>query len=255
MPDCVVYWLFDASCRSPKTHGYVGVSRDWSRRVGEHRRSRQFPEFKSKIIFSGTLDACLREERRLRPRPSIGWNNGAAGAPCLAHSERTRERMRLAHVGKKFTMAHRRKISAALTGKRRTPEHLANSSKALKGKNIGNQHARGYRHTEATKNKISRSLRGRKRSPESLAKASEKLKGRAFTAEHRAKLSAAAKRRRVSVQTRKHLSRLFKGRQFSKVTRKRISEGVERAKARKRAEQEQANDDHGQNRRGDRHCA
>jgi hypothetical protein len=71
---CVVYWLFDDSCICMQRHGYIGISTRYPIRLRSHRRSGRLPDnFKSTILFEGTVIECRALEFQLRPRFNIGW--------------------------------------------------------------------------------------------------------------------------------------------------------------------------------------
>src|SRR5262252_4204141 len=83
----VVYWLYDASCRDIRRHGYVGACTRLDSRLRTHRRA--FGTYKSaigvpanfkvKIVFAGSIKECQALEAQLRPDTHIGWNNKRGG--------------------------------------------------------------------------------------------------------------------------------------------------------------------------------
>jgi hypothetical protein len=93
--------------------------------------------------------------------------------------------------GRRFSPAHRSKISAALKGKSFTAEHCAKMSAALKGKPSPPRKPRTAEHCAA----LSAAHKGKHHSAEARAKMRIAHKGKRLTAEHRAKISAALKGR------------------------------------------------------------
>jgi NUMOD3 motif len=172
-----VYWLFDVTCSIPQTEGYVGVTNNMVRRLREHRRKRS--GFQSAILLEGSDEECFSLERDLRPRPSIGWNNGAGGpdARKSGHSAETRARIGKGaegntHMrGKKQSLETRAKISAALKGRK----GHAPSAAFLASRPVA-PHT-GHKHSDASKKKMNETHRerpslgfvGRKHSEETKA--------------------------------------------------------------------------------------
>lgn len=75
--ECLVYWIYDDTCSSPKRHGFVGQTSSPKREILRARK--RFKVTKFKILFRGTREECLAVEAKLRPRPGIGWNPHAGG--------------------------------------------------------------------------------------------------------------------------------------------------------------------------------
>jgi NUMOD3 motif-containing protein len=118
-----------------------------------------------------------------------------AGRTFAPHSEVTKRKMSLAHIGKLRSVAHRANLSAALRGKVKGPLD------------------------EATKAKLSAALKGKAKSLEHNRKVGDANRGKIRTAETRAKLSAAWDRRRltpVSQETKYRMSAGHK-RRFEKI--------------------------------------
>ena len=74
---CILYWIHDATCHSPSTHGYVGITAHEARRKGAHLRKRPHATFT--ILFKGTRRDCLAHEQRHRPERHMGWNRQRGG--------------------------------------------------------------------------------------------------------------------------------------------------------------------------------
>lgn len=113
----VVYWLYDETCNDPWNSGYVGVTSDPRMRFYRHKKSKRFPEdTQIKIIFEGSEQECLEQEKNYRPAPFMGWNiaDGGGMPPNLKgrkHRPESITKMK-AISRRKFTEADR--IKAAL---------------------------------------------------------------------------------------------------------------------------------------------
>lgn len=83
-------------------------------------------------------------------------------------TEATRERLRLAHLGKKLSLETRLKMRASAKGKIRSPEHCANLSLVKTG----------TIHSEATRQKISATQKGRTQSKSTIQKRQRSMRGR-----------------------------------------------------------------------------
>ena len=115
---------------------------------------------------------------RLKKGITLVWPKGKI---C---SQETREKLRLANLGKKQSAETCAKRGAALKGRVFSPEHRARISAALTGK----------RASDETRARMRAGMKGRPGHPmsdENKAALSRANKGRALSAAHRAKLSAA----------------------------------------------------------------
>lgn len=74
---------------------------------------------------------------------------GGEGVVGLIHSDETRERMRISHMGKEVSALSREKISIALTGRKHTEAAKEKMSVA----STGNTYTRGHKRTEESKEK------------------------------------------------------------------------------------------------------
>lgn len=112
---CVVYWLYNNRCICPWRHGYIGISRNWLKRLKRHRTNRG--DFQWKHFFTGSVEDCMTIERQLRPRPGIGWNEapgGEYGGGSAPKKEQTRELMRQAALHRYTDPAERERTSAVV---------------------------------------------------------------------------------------------------------------------------------------------
>jgi hypothetical protein len=157
----LVYWLYDISCSWPQSEGYVGVTNNLRRRLREHRRRRK--GFDVAVLFAGSDIECFTVERELRPRPSIGWNNGAGGPDGRksGHSEETRKKIGVGALGRQH-----------MRGKKLTLEHRANISAGNKGRKTSNETRAKLRASWAGGQRIP-GMSGRKHSEETKARMRE----------------------------------------------------------------------------------
>jgi hypothetical protein len=155
------------------TQGYIGVSKNPSYRLWEHRNdvktnnhcnqhlSRAIKKYSDKlvqtIVFEGEKDVCYTYEEELRPTKNIGWNNNKGG-DCPPSAK-----------GRILTQDHKDKIGKANAGRvyvcsEETKQKISSSTK---GKTLTEDHkqkvkeARKYQiFTEETKKKLSESHKG-----------------------------------------------------------------------------------------------
>lgn len=126
----VVYWLYNEFCTDPMIHGYVGITNNLPRRLGQHRKRKRIPDnFQWKILFEGTRDECLQEELRLRPDCFVGWNVVVGGRNSgrefgYKHKPETIEKIRQNRFGFVVSKDTKEKISQTLTG-----GHLSETTK------------------------------------------------------------------------------------------------------------------------------
>jgi len=150
-------------------------------------------------IFSRDLterDALALEVERIAHWRSItcdlvNYTNGGEGASGAKCSDVTKEKLRLANVGKKLSEETKEKISKALKRVDRSnwpirtlsSEHKAKISEGGKGRNVSEETRSKI--SAAQKGKFRPELIGRKISDEGL----ERMKNMVFTEEHRRKIS------------------------------------------------------------------
>ena len=85
-----VYWIHLPDHTDMYSQGYVGVSKNPTRRLQEHKNStdnkhlsRALKKYADAaiqtILFSGDSESCYLYEEHLRPTPNIGWNINKGG--------------------------------------------------------------------------------------------------------------------------------------------------------------------------------
>jgi len=91
MQYCSVYWIRHKDHTDAYSQGYVGISVNVVQRWREHKTKDTNPHIGNaikkygwdnlikEVIFSGTLEACLKLENMLRPKIHIGWNISIGG--------------------------------------------------------------------------------------------------------------------------------------------------------------------------------
>ena len=170
-----VYWLYDDNCICLERHGYVGISKNYLHRVGQHRSARRFP-WNSQVIFRGTQAECKRLENKLRPKRYIGWNIAVGGGKTrlgIFDSLTTRQMKSIAR--QRFLSSPQAKEILRIAGEK--------NSVIIKGRLI------------TWGDKIAKTLTGHVRTIASRAKQSASVKGRPKSAKWRDKASAIAESR------------------------------------------------------------
>jgi hypothetical protein len=86
-----VYWIHHKDHTDAYSQGYVGISVGAIQRWREHKSKDTNPHIGNaikkygwdnltkKVIFTGSLEACLKLENLLRPSEHIGWNISIGG--------------------------------------------------------------------------------------------------------------------------------------------------------------------------------
>ena len=150
---CVLYWLrderFEFAC--PFHHGYIGVSSRWPQRLHRHKSGKHFcaKNVCWQILYEGTEQGCLALEKKLRPRPYIGWNIAAGGGHLEGHlkgipkSLEWRAQMSITALERYCDPAEKEKTSKAV---RRGLKDIDRSG--------ANNHRFGTHMSEATKQKM-----------------------------------------------------------------------------------------------------
>ena len=146
---------------------------------------------------------------------------GGDGIQGLKHTEESREKMSLAHLGKTISKETREKIGAANRGKIYSQETREKISNALRSRPPYSQEtrekigaaSRGKSLSKEHREKISRANRGRTHSQETCEKIGRAHRGKTLSSEHRAKLSEVHKGRKGpphSEESRRKLSESHK---------------------------------------------
>lgn len=166
---------------------YVGKTiRSLSRRLGNHianakgnKHNKHLSNWiisilnKNKRPIIELLEECEysvwqeREKFWISQFPNlINLTEGGDGCLGFIHDDSTKEKLRMAMIGRKHTEEFKQNMSLRLKGKPLSEEHKANIGKANSGKKA----------TDATKKKLSESHKGIKQSEESRKKRSETIK-------------------------------------------------------------------------------
>ena len=166
---------------------YVGKTvRSLSRRLGNHianakgnKHNKHLSNWIIKILNDNKrpiielLEECEysvwqeREKFWISQFPNlINLTEGGDGCLGFIHDNLTKEKLRMAMIGRKHTEEFKQAMSLRLKGKPLSEEHKANIGKANSGKKA----------TDATKRKLSESHKGIKQSEESRKKRSETIK-------------------------------------------------------------------------------
>lgn len=177
-----VYWLYKDETDNIFKDGYVGISKNSKVRFYQHKK--RFGEFKTKIIFYGSLEQCLALEFQLRPTPGIGWNKACGGFEGyrLGHSKETINLIKLKRAtqiapmsGKSHSEAAKTKIKNSNIGKIRSNETKARIKIAKQNISIETRAkqaiaATGRKLSAEGKAKVSQALKNRIRNPETAEK-------------------------------------------------------------------------------------
>ena len=166
-----VYWIAPKDCTDPVTEGYIGISKEPSKRFRAH--TTDTAEVGSKVIRAyvaewgidsvkhvildsfETLEEAREAEKSYRPSANIGWNNKTGGgiAPdCTGRilDDETKEKIRQSNIATKstrtytnkykgttgrYTEAQRKHIGSFHKGKTITEEHRQAISEKISGGN------------------------------------------------------------------------------------------------------------------------
>ena len=137
-----VYWIRDPSHTDITCEGYVGVSKEFKKRIKthlkriktkDHENYKLIKNYNENVIIETVVisdeDSCYDLEFKLRPINNIGWNINAGGIkPPSQHGVK-----RIASYGKtwapmqgkKHSEATKLKMSNASKGKPKSEEHIA----------------------------------------------------------------------------------------------------------------------------------
>ena len=143
----LIYWIHGDQETNIETQGYVGITKDLTRRHKEHRRKHNF-------LFNRTVDVflygdkfyCKQVEKSLRPKRNIGLNIAEGGGlppnvKGIKRSDNTRQKIKDSMVG--------------FRGRKHSEETRLKMSMSKKGRP-------GRAQSEETKRKISMTQRSKK---------------------------------------------------------------------------------------------
>lgn len=122
---CYVYWIHLEEHDDPTTQGYIGYTKNFKRRMRDHRYSYStwqekkethnpclmqafdkygFENTIAEVIFAGDMDSAYEMEKLMRHKPYTGWNvvrGGKSGNVGISPSPEAIEKNRQAKLGKK----------------------------------------------------------------------------------------------------------------------------------------------------------
>lgn len=152
--------------------------------------------------------------------------NHASGGDsgCIVYDSATREKMRVARLGKKATPEARSNISKALTGRIVSQETRNRISAARNSEYAKNLEMFGYKRSPTTAEKIRRANLGKKHSDSTKAKQSAVKMGKKKSAETRARMSKAQKNKIISEAALARIREASANRVISEDTRLRMRE-------------------------------
>lgn len=155
-----LYWIKSAKFNNIWSEGYVGVSKNPTRRFLEHKQSRvnfiikaaykTYEDMCLEIIYEGSEEECLAAELLFRPTEYIGWNITKGGSyppekPALGKRWKIKDTSKYKKVK---SDTHKRNISLGQLGSKRSPlddewkRTISNSLSKLKWFNNGKENKR-----------------------------------------------------------------------------------------------------------------
>jgi hypothetical protein len=181
--------------RGPRAHSAHGRSEYWKRVVAKHGFQAEvvahWPTEEEAFLHERLLISCFSDMKLQLVNMTLG-GEGASGA---THSIETRQKMSLAHKGKKLppkSAAHRAKLAKAQTGKSPGNKGVSPSDEVRARLSLAKM---GRKIPLETRQKMSAAHMGRKKSPETRARMSVSRIGKPMSDATKAKLSALAKAR------------------------------------------------------------
>lgn len=173
-----VYWLHLKEHNNPHEQGYVGVSKNVSRRLEQHRHQKKnsilnnvfkkYGDIEVTILFIGDYDYCFEVEHIYRPTKEIGWNINEGGAKPpdvtgIKRSENTKKLISENNVGfkgKTHSEETKRKMSESRKKNGGRPQNEETKKKLSEiAKNRKFNPMKGRKHTEETRKLISQKMR------------------------------------------------------------------------------------------------
>ncbi len=173
-----VYWIHLKKHDNPYEQGYVGVSKNVSRRLEQHKSRKENPilnnifkkhkDVEVSILFVGTHEYCFEVEHQYRPQKEIGWNINEGGisppnATGIKRSEKTKKLISENNVGfkgkthseeTKRKMSESRKKNGGVPHSEETKKKLSEIAKSRTFNPM-----RGRKHSEETRKLISQKMR------------------------------------------------------------------------------------------------
>ena len=177
-----LYWAHHKTKHTDmQTQGYIGITKDLSIRIREHRNNKELGKFRnylrkysSSVIFEliqtfDTRKEASDAERLMRPHEGIGLNTAPGGdngtglmkpsdetkkklsIASQNMSDETKQKLREANLGKKMSPEAIEKTRQANLGRKRTPEQNKRNSESQKG----------IKHTKEAKKKMSDAKKGK----------------------------------------------------------------------------------------------
>lgn len=233
---------------SPSGRIYIGQSINIKERIQYHKRtlSKTQPRLYNSFVKYGVdahkfevVELCEKENLNEREKYYIKlfncFNNEnglnlMSGGLLSYPSDLSREKMRLAKLGKKRTPMSeetKKKIGDANKGKIRSNEQKLEMSLLRKGKPSG---SKGIKWDLESRRAWSETMTGVKRGVYKIRPEPRKNKGVQLSDEHKSKLSAIKKGKKLSETHVKNISNSNKGKKRSDETRARIKESWVRRK-------------------------
>jgi len=166
----LIYWIHSDQETNIETQGYVGITKNLTRRLKEHRRKPNFLDNRTVDVFLyGDKLYCKQIEKSLRPKRNIGLNVAEGGGlppnvKGIKRSDETKAKMKASMVGFKGR-THSEETKAKMRAIARVP----------------------HPHTEETKKRLSEiakcrstpnGMLGKKHSSETIEKIRAKAKAR-----------------------------------------------------------------------------
>jgi hypothetical protein len=177
-----VYWLHQPEHTDMFSQGYIGVSKNFKKRLNQHYKLNENPHLRNAIdkygwdnlikqqILIGDEQYCFDIEKKLRPTSHIGWNIMMGG---IVYGKKP---IGFGHknIGRKVSTETRKKISDAIKEVMKDPIRLQMNRIARLGKTSPRK---GVVLSEETKLKLSLSkigkpskIKGTKKLPEMIEK-------------------------------------------------------------------------------------
>lgn len=166
----LIYWIHSDQEANIETQGYVGITKDLTRRLKEHRRKHNFLDNRTADVFLyGDKLYCKQIEKLLRPKRNIGLNIAEGGGlppnvKGIKRSNKTKAKMKASMVGFK--------------GRQHSEETKTKMREAVRIPHLHTEQTK-KRMSEIAKNRTSPNpMSGKKHSPETIEKIRAKANAR-----------------------------------------------------------------------------